>query len=71
MGLLTVHEVAELLRVTPARAYAMAREGIFPLGVVVRLGRQVRFNEAALREWVAAGGQALPGGWRRDRAGAA
>jgi len=34
----------------------MVRRGIFPPGVVVRFHRQIRFDEAALERWIAAGG---------------
>lgn len=63
MKLLTVKEVAELLSVGAPRIYEMAKQGILPS---VRLGRQIRFSEQALQDWIANGGQSLPGGWRRD-----
>jgi excisionase family DNA binding protein len=63
MDLLTVPEVARVLRVSPPRVYELARDGLIP---VVRLGRQVRVEQDALRRWIASGGQALPGGWRRQ-----
>jgi hypothetical protein len=50
------------------RAYELARDGVLPAGVVIRIGRQVRFNLAALDRWLADGGAALPGGWRRQAA---
>lgn len=43
-----------------ARVYEAARIGIFPPGVVVRIGRQVRFDENALREWMRNGGCGKP-----------
>lgn len=49
--LLTADEVASLLRVTKAWVYAETRRGVLPH---VRLGRYVRFREAAVREWVEA-----------------
>ena len=63
MRLITVSEAAELLRLRPARVYQLAREGILP---AVHVGRQVRLEEQALRDWIARGGQALSGGWRRS-----
>ena len=45
-----------LLAVTKARVYQLAREGVLPC---VRLGRQIRFDERALRAWVEGGGQRL------------
>jgi excisionase family DNA binding protein len=58
LALLTVADVARVLRVRPARAYQLVRAGLVP--GLVRVGRQVRVDEAALRTWVAAGGRALP-----------
>jgi excisionase family DNA binding protein len=56
MRLLTAKEVSQVLQVKPARVYELAREQVIPS---VRLGeRQVRFDEAALREWIARGGAA-------------
>lgn len=54
--LLVAEQVEPILQVSRQRIYEMARSGIFPAGVVVRLGRQVRFDEDALREWLRAGG---------------
>lgn len=54
--LLTARQLEAILQVREARVYEMARTGIFPPGVVVRMGRQVRFDEAALREWMRGGG---------------
>lgn len=61
--LLKLSEVAEMLDVTYDRVAQMAREGILP---VVRLGRQVRVNPNTLQSWIENGGQALPGGWRKE-----
>jgi excisionase family DNA binding protein len=55
MRLLTIPELAEILRVPVPRAYNLTRKGRVP---VVRLGRQVRVSEDALREFVARGGTA-------------
>jgi excisionase family DNA binding protein len=66
--LITAVRAAEILAVSVQRVYELARVGVLPAGVVVRLGRQIRLNEAALMEWVHAGGQDLPGGWRREPA---
>ena len=54
MRLLTAKQVAPILGVKPARVYELARARAIP---AVRVGeRQVRFDETALREWVARGG---------------
>jgi excisionase family DNA binding protein len=56
MHLLTAKETAEVLKVTLPRVYELARTGLIPS---VRMGRQVRFHEAKLMEWVEQGGSAL------------
>ncbi len=57
MRLLTAKEIAEILGVKLPRVYELARRNdIFPAGVVIRLGRQIRFSEPALRQWVEDGG---------------
>jgi len=66
MKLTTVKNAAQDLDVSEARVYELIRTGLLPPGVVVHLGRQVRIDEEALREWVKGGGQSLPGGWRRE-----
>lgn len=48
---------------TEWRIYDLCRRGIFPH---VRLGRQIRFDPEQVEAWIAAGGQALPGGWRQE-----
>ena len=62
MHLLTVNEVAELLRVSPARVYELLRTEALP---AVRLGRQVRVSREALERWIDRGGKPLAGAWRR------
>ena len=61
--MLTADQVAEILAVSKARVYELARQGILPQ---VRLGREIRFNPERLAEWIKGGGQALPGVWRRE-----
>jgi excisionase family DNA binding protein len=53
MQLLRAREVALMLRVTEARVYELARRKLLPH---IKLGRQVRFSENLLREWVEHGG---------------
>ena len=51
MRLLTANEVANILRVSTARVYELARVKSIPS---ITLGqRQVRFDELALRNWIA------------------
>jgi excisionase family DNA binding protein len=57
MSLRKVEFVAQELGVSEQRVYELVRKGFFPPGVVTRLGvRQIRFNEEALRDWIARGG---------------
>lgn len=60
-----VKPVAELLDVKPARVYDLAQQNLIPH---IKLGRQVRFDLDKVEEWLEAGGQALPGGWRQEAA---
>lgn len=55
----TAEEIAPILRVKPERVYEMARLGILPRGVVIKLGRQVRFDEERLCEWMQNGGKGI------------
>ena len=56
MKLLNVDEVASVFGVRRWRIYDLARAGLIP---AVRVGRQLRFSEDALRDWICAGGRAL------------
>lgn len=56
--MLRVSDVAQRLDLPEKRLYILAREGIIPH---VRLGRSIRFNEAELEAWIAAGGAGYPG----------
>lgn len=50
-------DVAELLGISEAAAWRLAREKKFPSGCYVRLGRRLlRFDLLALRKWIAEGG---------------
>jgi excisionase family DNA binding protein len=61
--LLTLQEAADLLRIRYWRAAELARRGVLP---AIRLGRQTRIDPVRLREFLDRGGQALPGGWRKQ-----
>lgn len=51
--LVTVREVAEMLRLTDMTIYRMVDRGVLP---AIRLGRSLRFDAAELREWLRASG---------------
>jgi excisionase family DNA binding protein len=63
MRFLTAKEVSMLLQIPLARVYELARQSLIPS---VRMGRQVRFNEEALRAWAANGGSLQPGAVRAE-----
>lgn len=48
-GLLTVGEVAEMLRVTKETVYRWTQRRKIPC---IRLGRQIRFDRRALDQWL-------------------
>lgn len=62
----TVEDIARTWQTSATHVYGMIRDDVFPVGVVVRLGRKIRFNPLRLAEWLDAGGFQLPGGWRRE-----
>ena len=49
LGLLTVEEVAQMLRLSRAKAYALTASGELPS---VRLGRSVRVRRDRLEAWL-------------------
>jgi hypothetical protein len=57
---------ARRIGISVGRFYDLVRNGIFPPGVVVRLGRQIRIHPGRLDQFIEGGGKALPGGWRRE-----
>ena len=48
-AVLTVHEVAEYLRISEAKVYRLAREGELP---VIRIGKTWRFRRDLLDDWL-------------------
>lgn len=63
MPLQDATKTADLLGVTVQRLYDLVKHGVVPS---VRVGRRVMFDPDAIRDWIKAGGQSLPGGWRRE-----
>jgi excisionase family DNA binding protein len=49
LTILTVHEVAEYLRMSEAKVYRLAKEGRLP---VVRIGKAWRFRKDLLDDWL-------------------
>jgi excisionase family DNA binding protein len=56
MRLLTAKDVSTAMQIPLSRVYELARLKLIPS---VRMGRQVRFDEAKLREWAENGGSYL------------
>jgi excisionase family DNA binding protein len=49
VGIMTVHDVAEYLRIIEAKIYKMAKEGHVP---AVRMGKTWRFKRELIDEWI-------------------
>lgn len=49
MHLLTVEEMAKILRIGRSSAYELCRQKEFP---VIRIGKNIRIPEKALLDWV-------------------
>lgn len=47
-GIITVHEVAQYLRMSEAKIYQMARAGELP---AIRIGKTWRFKRKMIDEW--------------------
>jgi excisionase family DNA binding protein len=64
----TAQEIAELLNLPLPRIYEVTRKGFFPAGVVVRIGRQIRYNRESLMSWLQHGGSEVQQESSRDAA---
>jgi len=49
VGIMTVHDVAEYLRLSEAKVYKMANEGHVP---ALRMGKTWRFKKELIDEWI-------------------
>ena len=49
VGIMTVHDVAEYLRLSEAKVYRMANEGLVP---ALRMGKSWRFKKELIDEWI-------------------
>jgi len=49
VGLMTVHEVADYLRLSEAKVYKMANDGHVP---ALRMGKTWRFKKELIDEWI-------------------
>ena len=64
MKLLTIQEVASLLRIDKFTVYRYAKEGIIP---AIRVGRNWRFLEECLKEWLTQKAGKDIGAWHRKK----
>ena len=49
IGIMTVHDVAEYLRLSEAKVYKLANEGRVP---ALRMGKAWRFKKELIDEWI-------------------
>jgi excisionase family DNA binding protein len=49
VGIMTVHDIAEYLRLSEAKVYRMANEGCIP---ALRIGKTWRFKRELIDEWI-------------------
>lgn len=61
--LLRVSKAADKLDLTVNRLYELTRQNIIPC---VYLGRQIRWDESKLDEFIESGGERWSGGWRKE-----
>jgi excisionase family DNA binding protein len=59
-----VEKAARRCGVPTSTFYEKARRN--EIAGVVRIGRRIMVDPDELNAWIKAGGQALPGGWRRE-----
>lgn len=59
-----VAEVAAWVGLPKSTIYDLAREN--RIGGIVRFGRRLLFDVDELERWIKSGGEALPGGWRKE-----
>lgn len=64
MKLLTIQEVAAILKIDKFTAYRYAKEGTIP---AIRVGRNWRFLEEVLEEWLTKKAGKDIGAWHRKK----
>ena len=64
MKILTIKEGASLLKIDKFTAYKYAKEGIIP---AIRVGRNWRFSEEVLEEWLTNKAGKDIGAWHRKK----
>ena len=64
----TAKDVARITRKTEGSIFQAVKDGLFDgTGIVIHLGRLVRFHPDRLMVWLEAGGAQWPGGWRKAK----
>ncbi len=56
----------ERLNLNRQALYRLIRENVLREPAIVRLGRKIMVNPEGLEAFIASGGAALPGGWRKE-----
>lgn len=64
MNLLTIDEVAEVLKINRHTAYKYAKTGAIP---AVRVGRNWRVDENVFNDWLVKRAGKTPGAWKRRK----
>ena len=64
MKILTIKEVANILKINSFTAYRFAKEGKIP---AVRIGRTWRIDEEVLEKWLADNSFKTTGAWKRKK----
>jgi len=65
-ALWTVRDIARVTLKTETSVYQAVRDQLFPPGVVIHIGRLIRFHPERFVAWLEGGGSQWPGGWRRE-----
>lgn len=64
----TAKDVARITRKTEKSVFQAVKDGLFTgTGIVIHLGRLVRFHPEKFMAWLEAGGAQWPGGWRKEK----
>lgn len=59
--LMKISEVSEHLKLSKGNIYLKIKKGVFPKGVVVRIGKSYRFELNRLNNWVNENGDVIGG----------
>lgn len=64
----TAKDVAKVVRKSEKSVFQCVHDGLFDgTGIVIHIGRLVRFHPERFLTWLEAGGAQWPGGWRKTK----